>query len=229
MEERGRQTNQSFSDDSSEDLDNPFDETWIELYCSLDGNEFLCEVDQSFIEDEFNLYGLRAFIEHYEEALDIISSKTTIQSYDKNLRRQLSIETKLLYGLIHQRFIVTVPGLKKMYEKFRRGEFGACPRVLCDNHAVLPIGTSNIPYLSKTKLFCPRCGEVYSIPDGYCGSNLDGAYFGMTFPHLLMLNVSGMKKADKFKPTIFGFEIASSSAPPGRFIPTRDSFFVVNN
>ncbi|EMH73557.1 casein kinase II regulatory subunit family protein [Entamoeba histolytica HM-1:IMSS-B] len=132
MEERGRQTNQSFSDDSSEDLDNPFDETWIELYCSLDGNEFLCEVDQSFIEDEFNLYGLRAFIEHYEEALDIISSKTTIQSYDKNLRRQLSIETKLLYGLIHQRFIVTVPGLKKMYEKFRRGEFGACPRVLCD-------------------------------------------------------------------------------------------------
>ena len=32
---------------------------WIQWYCSLEGHDFLVEIDEEFIKDSFNLYGLR--------------------------------------------------------------------------------------------------------------------------------------------------------------------------
>ena len=40
---------------------------------------------------------------------------------------------------------------------------------------------------SRVKVFCPRCDEVY-LPK-YRNINIDGAYFGASFPHV-MLKVS---------------------------------------
>ena len=38
------------------------DETWISWFCGLHGNNVFCEIDKQFIEDSFNLFGLKNFI-----------------------------------------------------------------------------------------------------------------------------------------------------------------------
>jgi hypothetical protein len=43
------------SDLSGSDND---DATWVSWFCSLKGNEFFVEVDEDFIQDDFNLTGL---------------------------------------------------------------------------------------------------------------------------------------------------------------------------
>ncbi len=43
---------------SSDYLDRTEDEGWVQWFCGLDGNEFLVEVDEEFIRDRSNMFGL---------------------------------------------------------------------------------------------------------------------------------------------------------------------------
>ena len=123
-----RDTNESLYDDSFSDSD----DSWIEWFCNLDGNQFLCEVDEDYINNDFNLYGLANYFDNYDEALDTILSKRGGTSWGSKKEVEIANEAKLLYGLIHARYILTSSGMRKMFEKFKRGEFGACPRVMCN-------------------------------------------------------------------------------------------------
>jgi casein kinase II subunit beta len=96
------------------------------------------------------------------------------------------VQARLLYGLIHARWITTARGLQKMLDKYRRADFGRCPRVLCHHSPLLPVGLTDAPYEKSVKLFCARCEDIYSPKSSRHGS-IDGAYFGSTFPHLLFL------------------------------------------
>jgi casein kinase II subunit beta len=121
------------------------------------------------------------------------------------LRGALDVQARLLYGLIHARWIVTARGLGKMVsgshlflfffpadtlqlqlEKYKRADFGRCPRVLCQAQPLLPVGLTDAPYEKSVKLFCGRCEDIYSPKSSRHGS-IDGAYFGTSFPHLLFL------------------------------------------
>lgn len=97
---------------------------------------------------------------------------------------ELNQEASDLYGLIHQRFINSAAGLAKVYQKFLSSLYGTCPRALCDRQKVLPVGLSDNLKQSRFKVYCPRCGEVY-IPK-FRSVNIDGAYFGTSFPHHFM-------------------------------------------
>jgi hypothetical protein len=51
----------SFSDSQDQDdSDEDIQESWIEWWTHLKGNDFLCEVAEEFLRDEFNLYGFSA-------------------------------------------------------------------------------------------------------------------------------------------------------------------------
>ena len=75
---------------------------------------------------------------------------------------------------------------RSQLDKFKRADFGRCPRVLCASQPLLPVGLTDIPYEKSVKLYCGRCEDLYSPKSSRHGS-IDGAYFGTTLPHLLFL------------------------------------------
>lgn len=76
--------------------------------------------------------------------------------------------------------------LASQIEKYKRADFGRCPRVFCQLQPLLPVGLTDVPYEKSVKLYCGRCEDLYSPKSTRHGS-IDGAYFGTTFPHLLFL------------------------------------------
>ncbi|KAJ7315311.1 casein kinase II, regulatory subunit [Mycena albidolilacea] len=172
-------------EDISTGSDSDYSRSWISWFLSSKGNEYFCEVDEDFILDRFNLTGLNNEVANYAQALDLITDQLDDEVQDE-LRGSLDVQARLLYGLIHARWIVTARGLAKMVEKYKRGDFGRCPRVLCQSQSLLPVGLIDIPYEKSVKLYCGRCEDLYSPKSSRHGS-IDGAYFGTTFPHLLYL------------------------------------------
>ncbi|KAG6897017.1 hypothetical protein C0992_004662 [Termitomyces sp. T32_za158] len=93
-------------------------------------NEYFCEVDEDFILDRFNLTGLNNEVTNYSQALDLITdnlgeylfsilSKSQLiapqdDEIQDELRGSLDVQARLLYGLIHARWIITARGLQKM-------------------------------------------------------------------------------------------------------------------
>jgi casein kinase II subunit beta len=94
---------------------------------------------------------------------------------------ELNSEASDLYGLIHARYITSAVGIAKIYHKFGNGLYGHCPRALCDRQKVIPVGMSDNMKVSRFKVYCPRCEEVYNPKFKYV--NIDGAFFGTSFPH----------------------------------------------
>jgi hypothetical protein len=73
-----------------------------------------------------------------------------------------------------------------MFEKYRTAAFGRCPQVFCQGQPVLPVGLSDLPRNYTVNVFCPRCHGLF-FPKSTRQANIDGAYFGTTFPHLYLI------------------------------------------
>lgn len=47
--------------------------SWVTWFLSTKGNEYFCEVDEDYILDRFNLTGLNGEVQHYPQALDLVT------------------------------------------------------------------------------------------------------------------------------------------------------------
>lgn len=202
------------SDDSSEMTASEEEVSWISWFINIKGNDFFCEVEQSFIQDDFNLTGLSSQVPYYDYALDmILDVDIPTESLSEDQHEIIETAAEVLYGLIHARYILTAAGMSRMHEKYQNVDFGRCPRSFCQGQPVLPVGLSDITRECAVEVFCPRCHEAYH-PRSSRHSNLDGAYFGTTFCHLFLLTHPEFivpKPTEAYTPRIFGFRIHESS------------------
>jgi casein kinase II subunit beta len=186
------------------------DMTWIQWFCGMEGHEFFVEVEEDYINDTFNLYGLKAMFPQYQEAIELILSPTCPDEEEMKQQSYLELyqEAADLYGLIHARFIISQAGMELMREKYLAGSFGLCPRVMCEKQPVLPIGISEELRTSRVKLYCPKCQDIYFPKQKL--SDVDGAYFGTSFPHLFFLNFPDIlieKSSKNYAPKLYGFKL----------------------
>ena len=88
---------------SNSDDDGEGEYSWINWFCDLEGHEFFFEIDEDYLTDNFNLYGLRHLITKYPEALSMILSSESPTSEDLNDQSFLEIYQSALdlYGMIH--------------------------------------------------------------------------------------------------------------------------------
>lgn len=207
---------------------------WIQQFCEAFGHDYFVPVAQEFIEDDFNLTGLSLQVPYYREALYAIldyqvetaedtgsgsnsnGQASTNKRNDLPNKALLSHSAELLYGLIHARYITLKPGLTAMASKFERSEFGICPRFYCDGMHLIPVGATDIPGQETVRLYCPCCNDIY-LPLSSRYLNIDGAFFGTTFPGLLVkmfpeienqckLRINKVNQ-DNFGLRLFGFKI----------------------
>ncbi|KAL8107086.1 putative casein kinase II subunit beta-4 isoform X1 [Apium graveolens] len=202
------ETDSEESDVSGSDGD---DSSWISWFCNLRGNEFFCEVDEDYIQDDFNLCGLSSQVPYYDHALDLIldAESSNGDMFTEEQHELVESAAEMLYGLIHVRYVLTTKGQAAMMEKYKNAEFGRCPRVYCSGQPCLAVGQSDIPRQSTVKIYCPKCEDIYA-PRSRFQENLDGAYFGTTFPHLFLMtygNLKPQKTLQSYIPKVFGFKV----------------------
>ncbi|CEG47523.1 casein kinase ii subunit beta [Plasmopara halstedii] len=207
----------ALDEDEDNDVEGSEEEetSWITWFCSLRENSFLCEVDENYIEDDFNLTGLSSIVPYYDYALDIILDIETPNDSSLTQIQQEMIESaaEMLYGLIHARYILTTKGMAAMLDKYQAVDFGRCHRVYCQGQPVLPVGRSDVPRHTTVNVFCPKCRDIF-FPKSQRAGQIDGAYFGATFPHVFLMTHTQLvvqPPTQAYVPRVFGYKIHKSS------------------
>lgn len=179
-------------------------------------------VPTEYIEDDFNLAELQAKTgDCYEDALDVLLDEY-IDDYSPTVERAAS----LLYSLIHQRYVISKQGLAKMAERYVAGDFGVCPRILCEGTNVVPAGVTDIPGQHAMKLFCPKCKDLFYPAstkfhgvDGCAWGSSFASLFFLTFPHLLP---DLLDCPEDYVPKVYGFALHPSS--PAALVRKKNNF-----
>jgi casein kinase II subunit beta len=181
-------------------------ETWVALFLRHPRNKYLVPVDDEFLGNSFNIAGLKPKVVHFNAAYELLRSGT----FPESDREEIVLEAETLYGILHQRFILTRPGMELMFQKWEQGAFPKCPRVNCRGVQGLPYGLHEDYGRQSVKMFCPGCSDVYNVdyPDV---RDLDGAFFGPSWTHMFLSRwpqvvPTGQRKV--YVPKIFGFRIA---------------------
>ncbi|KAK2073659.1 hypothetical protein P8C59_007922 [Phyllachora maydis] len=182
-------------------------------FISSRGNEYFCEIDEDYLTDRFNLTGLNTEVQYYQYALDLVTDVFDLDC-DDEMRETIEKSARHLYGLVHARFIVTTRGLAKMLEKYKKADFGKCPRVMCRSHPLLPMGMADMANQRPVKLYCSRCEDIYN-PKSSRHAAIDGAYFGTSFHNIIFQVYPALiptKSAERYTPRVYGFKVHAAAA-----------------
>ena len=156
-----------------------------DYYFDNSSKSWICEIEPDYLQSQVSYYGLNQYVPYYSHAAAIIRGrKLDFSELNQAKLSKLISSCKLLYGLLHQRFILTQEGVYYMEIKYRKGLFGHCPRFACDQEKLLPIGLTTVPGQEKVKCYCPRCHDIYETDADY-----DAAFFGPDFPMMFTKSV----------------------------------------
>lgn len=207
------------------------DMSWINWFLSQPGNHFYLRIPDEYIEDEFNLAELSPRIPFYKHALDILldlesasdsdqdqeirhkddkqASSNNVNNSSKPTPRESRTACKMLYSLIHSRYLLSRHGLAHMADRYEKGYFGTCPRYYCEKTRVIPAGLSDTPGQARVQVYCPSCNDAYQLPSVF--HRVDGAAFGTSFPHIFFKTypefVQSLPKSRAYEPKIYGFKL----------------------
>lgn len=228
----GRMKIENNDGESSEESSSEEDINWINWFLSQPGNHFYLRIPDEYLEDEFNLAELSSRIPFYKHALDMLldidsSSDSDQQDQETHHRddkhtlsnivnnsskptpRESRTACKMLYSLIHSRYLLSRHGLAYMADRYEKGYFGTCPRYYCEKTRVVPAGLSNIPGQARVQVYCPSCNDAYQLPSVF--HRVDGAAFGTSFPHIFFKTypefVHSLPKSRIYEPKIYGFKL----------------------
>jgi len=210
------ESSEEYSTRDQEEFDGE-EANWVEWFCSQKGNEFFVEVEEDYINDDFNLTGLSSQVPWYNEALNMILDCDDEDDVEPDAIPRIETSAVVLYGLIHARFLMTTRGQAALLEKYKLSTYGVCPNSVCDavKQKMLPIG-SDVLKQSQTRLYCPCCNEIY-FPRSSKLESIDGSCFGSSAS--LVLFMTNPQLVNKYIPTdcpkLYGFRTALS-------VQTRD-------
>ena len=181
---------------------------WVDAFCGRYGSEVFVKVPPTFFRDPVvanSLYALVDESEVFEEALKFLGGAPSRLDMS-DVEHQRICER--LYQAVHVRFVTSSEGLLQLRSLVEVGRFGDCPRVLCRGQKLLPVGLHDKFGVSSVKGFCPLCCEVYHAHSRH--SSVDGAAFGTSLPHLLLLRhpqLRPVRVLEDYSPRIFGFRV----------------------
>ena len=187
---------------------------WVQDFLSKPESRYFVRIDEEFLANSFNVYGLKQKVSHFAAAYELLRRNKFNPRDDPNVTLQeVSAQAEILYGLLHARFIITKPGLHLMLEKYQKGEFQTCPRVFCRGTQCLPYGIADEPGKERIKMYCPCCCDIYNVTAPEL-AEVDGAYFGPSWVHMFLHKHRQLVPKDPprvYVPKIFGFRICHAS------------------
>ena len=190
------------------------DEDWISSFLKRTQNKWLCRVPDSFLLDNFNLYGLSKLFPRYERCIEIIRDIKPITDEEMLETEQPTVDSisQGIYFLIHARYMQTDDGMRAMREKYLNSVFGKCPRIECHGQNVIATGVSDTLGVSECCVYCPRCKDVFHSYDQNT-TKIDSAAFGVSFGPLFFRtfpDLACVEEASMPSQTIYGFKVNKS-------------------
>lgn len=182
---------------------------WVDQFLSFPQNNWLSRIDEEFLSNTANHKGIQDKLPHFYEALELLIDNQSDEwkSFDCDKISEINSVAITLYHALHYHWSLTQKGMLRVKEKFLKGDFGVCPRYMCNNQHLLPKGCQ-----SKSPIYysyCPRCNDIYESQ--MSGSTLARAFcYHPKFPQIFLKNYPEFITRDKFEvfePRPIGFKL----------------------